>query len=847
MGLTKLLTAVVAASSLLVSSTLALDPKSKTNLAVYYGQGAYQDRLRHFCEQTSLDIIPLSFVHIFPEQGPGGYPGSNYGNQCADSYFVTKDGIQTKLLSDCHQISEDIPICQALGKTILLSLGGGVRGYKITTQKSATNFADFLWGAYGPKTDAWGDNFRPFGDNVLDGFDFDIEYDGDYGYTTMVNRLRNRFKEDPSRRYYISAAPQCLPDDPQLAKPITDAYFDFIFVQFYNTPQCSAASYVANPKTSKFSFDQWVQVVKKSKNPSARIFIGLPASPIAANAGYYITPPQVQPMVEKFMKKYPSNFGGIMLWEATQSDLNQYGGMSYADNMKKILYKYSPPVTTTSKATTSTTTIRSSTSTRTSTSTTSTSTTRSSTTTTSVSTRTTTTTPTSTSTRVSTTTTKVTTQSTTQSSSVSTRSTSYSASPTTTSQASTSTTVSTRSSTQSTSAPSTYSQSSSSPTLTRSTVSTSDVSTRYPTESVSTTSTSHSASPTTTTRATTSPTLTRSTVSTSDVSTHYPTDSYSVSTTSTSHSASPTTTTRATVSTSDVSTRYPTESYSVSTTRTSHSASPTTTTRATISHSSSISTRSSTTVPTTSSSAKPTTNTTPGSSVYPTGGSTSSTVSSVSPTEYTTSSSYSGYPTGSSSSGSPTTLTRSTTLIPTYTPSTKYPTTNTTAAPTLVYPTAAYPSGSGPEPITTVIVTSYLSICPTGYTTVTTSYTTTYHPGTASATPTTVTLTVPVETYPAAIPTYPANPGHEYPTTLSSVPVPAVTPEPVEHCYGEYCPSTPPATPSGALPSHSTPSGPGGYPTGVSPVFPGSAPALSLGGKWLVTAVVGVFVVFFGM
>ncbi|KAK2775254.1 hypothetical protein FQN52_004036 [Onygenales sp. PD_12] len=735
MGLTKLLTAIAAASSLLVSSTLALDPKSKTNLAVYYGQGAYQDRLRHFCEQTSLDIIPLSFVHIFPEQGPGGYPGSNFGNQCADSYFVTKDGIETKLLSDCHQISEDIPICQALGKTILLSLGGGVRGYKITTKKSATDFADFLWGAYGPKTSAWGDNFRPFGDNVLDGFDFDIEYDGNYGYTTMVNRLRLRFKEDSSRRYYISAAPQCLPDDPQLLEPITNSYFDFIFIQFYNTPQCSAASYVANPKTSGFSFDQWVQVVKKSVNPSARIFIGLPASPIAAIAGYYITPPQVQPMVEKFMKKYPSNFGGIMLWEATQSDLNRYGGMSYADNMKKILYKYSPPVTTSSKTTTSITTrsstsTRTSTSTRASTSTTLTSTTRRSTTTTSVSTRTKSTTPT-TSTRVSTTTTKV-----------STRSTSYSASPTTTSRASTSTRVSTRSSTQSTSAPpSSYPQSSS------------------------------------------SPTLTRSTVSTSDVSTHYPTESHSVSTRSTSYSANP--------------------------------------------------------------------------------------------TEYTTSSGCSDYPTGSSSSGSPITLTRSTTPIPTYTPSTKYPLTNTTAAPTLAYPTGAYQSGSGPKPITTVIVTSYTSICPTGYTTITTSYTTTYLPGTASATPTgsdayptappagwttiitvcpkcaatptTVTLTVPIETYPAAIPTYPANPGQEYPTTLSSVPVPTVTPEPVEHCYGEYCPSTPPTTASGVLPSYSTPSGPGGYPTGISPVFPGSAPALSFGGKWLVTAVVGVFVVFFGM
>jgi chitinase len=92
------------------------------------------------------------------------------------------NNVDTKLLSGCHQIAEDIPTCQAAGKTILLSLGGGGNDkYKITSEQSAIDFADFLWGAFGPKTVAWGTGPRPFGDAVVDGFDFDIEVNGHDG------------------------------------------------------------------------------------------------------------------------------------------------------------------------------------------------------------------------------------------------------------------------------------------------------------------------------------------------------------------------------------------------------------------------------------------------------------------------------------------------------------------------------------------------------------------------------------------------------------------------------------------------------------------------------------------
>lgn len=84
---------------------------------------------------------------------------------------------------------EDIPICQAAGKTVLLSLGGASPNtQKILSEQSAIDFADFLWGAFGPVTEKWtaANGPRPFRDVVVDGFDFDIEHNGGYGMFCLL-------------------------------------------------------------------------------------------------------------------------------------------------------------------------------------------------------------------------------------------------------------------------------------------------------------------------------------------------------------------------------------------------------------------------------------------------------------------------------------------------------------------------------------------------------------------------------------------------------------------------------------------------------------------------------------
>jgi hypothetical protein len=68
----------------------------------------------------------------------------------------------------------------------------------IDNDASAVAFSEFLWGAFGPVVEGY-DGPRPFGDTVLDGFDFDIESilkagqdpSALYrGYATMIDTLR---------------------------------------------------------------------------------------------------------------------------------------------------------------------------------------------------------------------------------------------------------------------------------------------------------------------------------------------------------------------------------------------------------------------------------------------------------------------------------------------------------------------------------------------------------------------------------------------------------------------------------------------------------------------------------
>jgi chitinase len=178
------------------------------------GQGPNQRRLKDFCQDTTIDVIPIGFINVFPDQAEavGGYPTTNYGNACS-GYWTSPNGTETMMFTHCDQIASDVAFCQSQGKKILASLGGAIPGGNIFNSKgSAQSFAQFLWGSFGPSqnTEAYP---RPFGDSIVDGFDLDMETGLASGYTDLVDELRRLFTQDTSKTYLISCAPQCpIPD-----------------------------------------------------------------------------------------------------------------------------------------------------------------------------------------------------------------------------------------------------------------------------------------------------------------------------------------------------------------------------------------------------------------------------------------------------------------------------------------------------------------------------------------------------------------------------------------------------------------------------------------------------------
>jgi chitinase len=286
------------------------------------------------------------------------------GNACWGYYDLPNGADGTGyVLKNCAGVGDAIKLCQKNGKKVLLSLGGGAApaDYYLPSKKVAEYFGDWLWSAFGPATAAWtnADKPRPFGDAVIDGFDLDIESGSrwDY-YSDFVNHLKAK-----KQSMIFSAAPQCISPDPRLAEAIKNAPFDFIFTQFYNTPECSARQGLTDLGKAKtgFSFDTWATWLQaNSKNPDVKLYIGLAAGVQgagAAHADHYLAPTEAFRLITQYQGH--AKFGGVMLWEWTVSVNNQRFGRAYLDWIKyslngtfKQMYK---PMVSSSSVRTSTT------------------------------------------------------------------------------------------------------------------------------------------------------------------------------------------------------------------------------------------------------------------------------------------------------------------------------------------------------------------------------------------------------------------------------------------------------------------------------------------------------------
>ncbi|CAK7225775.1 Chitinase 2 [Sporothrix curviconia] len=339
-------------------ASLAAPALAAGKINVYWGQNG--DRtLAEVCQQDAIDYVTMSLVNQAPEQdGTTNYPGMEFAAHCPSTTYEV-DGVASNLIQGCTDIIEGIPVCQAQGIKVLLSIGGVFdavsANYNVTTEANGRYFADFLWGAFGPYNASW-TGPRPFDASAtehtsVDGFDFDIEavFPTEDPWIAMIEQLRGYW--GTATDYLITGAPQCpIVTDATLPmkRMIAGAQFDLLWVQFYNNQECDGT-------TSSFNFDQWVSFLPGTRSAHAQLYIGLPAD---VGASGYLDYAALSSILTTYGTS-PS-FGGVMLWDEyfsfTNTDALSTTSEPYVDVVRQILASVTTTTTTTTTAPASTAT-----------------------------------------------------------------------------------------------------------------------------------------------------------------------------------------------------------------------------------------------------------------------------------------------------------------------------------------------------------------------------------------------------------------------------------------------------------------------------------------------------------
>ncbi|KAI8639719.1 glycoside hydrolase superfamily [Parasitella parasitica] len=285
---------------------------------IYWGQNSYgaangsdvsgwQQPLKFYCDDDAIDVLPIAFLtHFF---GVGGEPQINLANYCNSVDNTTFPGTG---LANCQDIAPEIDYCQSKGKLITLSLGGATGSAGFQSEEQALAFADTLWNLFFGGISST----RPFGDAILDGVDLDIEGGSPSYYVNFLTRLNSYFSA-AKKKYYVTAAPQCVYPDASLQQTLNAYPFDAVYVQFYNNP-CGLQNYNSVSQWNFGIWDIWARTISPNKN--VKIYIGAPASGSAAGGGY-VSASTLANIAVAMRDSFPS-FGGVMFWDASQAYKN---------------------------------------------------------------------------------------------------------------------------------------------------------------------------------------------------------------------------------------------------------------------------------------------------------------------------------------------------------------------------------------------------------------------------------------------------------------------------------------------------------------------------------------------
>lgn len=306
---------------------------SHGSVAVYYGQTPATNKvtLDTICQDNNVDIVVLAFLTYFV--GPGGLPTINFGPACSDTLVPGAKARNATGLLDCSFLAKNITTCQGLGKKVLLSLGGSLSNVSLESDAHATQVAYTLWNIFGGGTNS--SDLRPFGSVKLDGFDVDNEDHSTKYYNTFVSALRNTFAGDKSKRYYISAAPQCVRPDASIPLEAMQT-MDYVFVQFYNNEPagCDVGQPGFIDSFKAWSGDLSGNSTLPGKGP--KMYIGAPACEKCAGNGY-LDPAKMTAVIRSAMTAGVSNFGGVMLWDGSEAKVNVGNGSDYVQVVKSAM------------------------------------------------------------------------------------------------------------------------------------------------------------------------------------------------------------------------------------------------------------------------------------------------------------------------------------------------------------------------------------------------------------------------------------------------------------------------------------------------------------------------------
>ncbi|XP_015878149.3 acidic endochitinase-like [Ziziphus jujuba] len=299
---------VLLACLILSSALIQISEAGEGGIAIYWGQNGYEGTLAEACNTDLYAYVNIAFLIQF---GGGRDLVLNLAGHCDPTS------------NTCIKFGPEIKTCQSKGIKVLLSIGGAVGGYSLTSADDAKNVANQIWNSYLGGTDS--SATRPFGDAVLDGVDFDIEGGSNLYYDNLAYYLKELYDNQTTKTYYLAAAPQCFYPDYYLDAAIRTGLFDFVWVQFYNNPPCQYSTESGISLLLNSWNNQWTPAVTN------KLFLGLPAAPAAAGSGYVpvdVLQNQLLPAVRNTPK-----YGGVMLWSRYYDVQNNYSP-SFANDVK---------------------------------------------------------------------------------------------------------------------------------------------------------------------------------------------------------------------------------------------------------------------------------------------------------------------------------------------------------------------------------------------------------------------------------------------------------------------------------------------------------------------------------